>query len=49
MPKPHSSEQFHELFKFNYERHGDRTRSNLNINDGTTIKNLFILSARATN
>ena len=42
-------QQFHEWFKFNYERHGHRTRSNFNINDGATIKNLFVLSARITN
>ena len=38
-------EQFCEWFKFNYQRHGHRTRSHLNINAGTTIKNLFVPSA----
>ena len=40
---------FHTWFKVNHERYGYNTRSNININDGKLIKNLFIPYARTTN
>ena len=40
---------FHNWFKINHERHGYSTRSNININAGIKINNLFIPSVRTTN
>ena len=40
---------FHNWFKINHERHGYNTRSNININAGIKINNLFIPSVRTTN
>ena len=42
-------DNFHNWFVINHERHGYSTRSNINISDGTKIKNLFIPSVRTTN
>ena len=40
---------FQNWFVINHERHSYNTRSNININDGNKIKNLFIPSARTAN
>ena len=40
---------FYNWFKINHERHGYSTRSNININAGIKLNNLFIPSARTTN
>ena len=40
---------FHNWFKVNHERYGYNARSNININDGKLIKNLFIPYPRTTN
>ena len=37
---------FHDWFKINHERHGYNTRSNININAGIKINNLFIPCVR---
>ena len=39
----------HGWFQVNHARHGYRTRLDLNVNDGTIIRNLFVPSARTTN
>ena len=40
---------FQNWFKIDHERYGYITRSNIKINDGKLIKNLFIPYARTTN
>ena len=42
-------QQFHNRYKRTHEIHGHHTRSNVNVNDGTIINNLFTPSARTTN
>ena len=44
-----ASVNFQNWFKINHDRYGYNTRSNININDGKLIKNLFIPYARTTN
>ena len=41
--------QFHNWFTLNCNRHGHKTRSNFDVDNSTTINNLFIPVGRTTN